>query len=113
MLIRPLELKLDFCFSLDASHDRGEVLPAVDNRGNHRAFCHQPVDDAVAMDQTLTNRWVINLRNDTTELRILGNGFGCLDDLGYDGGRIPWGIALDVCSYRSTSSIASGDQTTA
>ena len=72
--------RLDFC-TLDAGHERAKVLSPVNYRNDKNARFVQAVDDAIAVDQPLTDGWIIDFRHDPTQLGILRNGFGCFDNL--------------------------------
>ena len=58
------------------------------------------VDDAIGVDETLSDRRHAEFRHDSPHFRKRYNRFNSLDDLGDHRSCIPSGITLDIRRYR-------------
>ena len=53
----------------------------MNNGGNQNALVLYAIDDAVAVHESLADRFVVNLGNNAPQFGVVGNGFGRFDDL--------------------------------
>ena len=58
-----------------------EILPRVDDRSDNYTMLIESIDQAVAMDEALSDCGVAYFRHDTSELWILRDRFSGLDEL--------------------------------
>jgi hypothetical protein len=68
----------------------------MDDCGDEDPLGVKTVDDAVTVDEPLTNRRIADLRDDAPQFRVLRDSFGRFDDFRGDRLRIPRRVALDV-----------------
>jgi hypothetical protein len=81
LVARLQQLRVRFLCTFYSRNERIEEPTAVNNGGNQYALLLYAIDDAVAVHKSLADRSVVNLWNNASQLRMVGNGFGRFDNL--------------------------------
>jgi len=67
------QLQVRFLFTFNSLKDWLKQPSAVNNRSNQNLLCFDAIDYAIAVDETLPNRRVSDLRDNSTNFRKIGN----------------------------------------